>query len=98
MLVFLIDISEGGHVECQFYSTVESLRILKLPRDHLFESVTREENDTHVAEHHLYIGLNAVPIGGKTKGFRVEIDSRFVVAGEKPYGVEFESFFHLYAI
>ena len=95
---FVIDISEGGHVECQFYSTIEPLGILELPRDHLFESVTREEYDTHFAQRHLHVRLDAVPIGGEAEGLCVEIDSRLVVAGEKSHGVEFESFFHLLVV
>ena len=91
MLVFLVDIGEGGHVECQFYCTVEPLGILKFPSDHLFESVTWEEDDAHFTQRHLHVRLDAVPIGGESEGLRVEIDSRFVVAGENPHGVEFES-------
>ena len=51
--------------------------------------------DTHVAQRHLHVRLDAVPIGGESERLRVENDSCFVVAGEKPHGVEFESFFHI---
>ena len=82
MLVFFIDISEGGHIECQFYSTIDPFRILKLSREHLLESVTREEDHAHVAQRHLHVGLNAVPLGSETEGLCVEIDSSLIVAGK----------------
>ena len=72
-----------------------TLGILKLPGDHLLEIVTWEKDDAHVVERHLHIGLNAVPISSETECLCVEIDSRFIVAGEKPHGVEFE-FIHCY--
>ena len=83
MLVFPIYISEGGHIECQFYSTIEPFGILEIQRYHMFEIATRIEDDTHFAQHHLHIGLNAVPIGGKTKSFYIEINSSLIVAGKK---------------
>ena len=94
MLIFLVNIGIRRNIECQFYSTIKPLGVLELPRDHLLESFTREEDNTHFAQRHLHVGLDAIPIGGETEGLRVEIDSRFVVAGEKSHGVEFESFFH----
>ena len=67
MLVFHIDIGESGYIECQFYSTVEPLGILELSGNHLFESITRIEDDTHTAQHHLHVGLDAVPIGSESE-------------------------------
>ena len=92
MLVFLVDISICGHIECQFHRTIEALGILKLPRDHLFESVSWIEYDAHVAQQHLYVRLNTIPISGKAEGLRIEIHRCFIVAGEKTHGVEVNLF------
>ena len=101
ILVFPIYISEGGYIKCQFYSTIEPLRILKLLRNHLFEGVSGKEDDAHIAQLHLHVGLNAIPIGGEAECTCVEIDSCFVVVGEESYGIEGETrtrsgFFHCF--
>jgi hypothetical protein len=91
ILVFLIYISEGGYIKCQFHCAVQSVWIIELTRDHLFEGISGEEDDAHIAQRHLHVGLNAIPIGGEAKGTCVEIDSSFVVVGEEPYGIEGET-------
>ena len=98
MLVFLIYIGEGGHIKCQFHCAVHSVWIIELTRDHLLESISGEEDDAHITQRHLHVGLDAIPIGGEAEGTRVEIDSRFVVVGEESNGVEFESFLHLFIV
>ena len=91
MLIFLVDIGEGGHVESQFPCAVETFGIMEFVCDHLLEASAWKENDAHLAQLHLYVGLDAIPIGSESKGFCVEIDSGFIVSCEKAYGVEFES-------
>ena len=49
MQVSLIHISEGGHVEGKFHCAVKAIGILELLRHHLLKSVTREEDDAHIA-------------------------------------------------
>ena len=99
ILILFVHVSESRHVECQFHSAVETFGILEFLGYHLLEGLTGEEDDAHIAQCHLHIGLDAVPLSGEAEYLCVEFNGGLVVTGEQSDGVENESgrgicFFH----
>ena len=82
ILILFVHVSESRHVECQFHSAVEAFGIQEFLGDHLLEGLAWEEDDAHIAQCHLHMGLDAVPLGGEAEHLRVEFNGHLVVTGE----------------